>query len=1217
MMPWRAAAITGGYLVAWLALDFFGYVIRVAPGVSAWNPADGLSLALVCVFGARASPLLFVGPLITGWLFWLPDQPIVLLAHAVSTMIGYGFAGWILHRRRTDARLESLHDAAAFLSVALLGSVAVTVLDAGTLTAMGQVAERDIAPTAIALWAGDILGILGLGPFFLRAMLWLQSDPYDGPAEPPEEASRRRPRVGLILAQAALTLAMVFATPYRWGVFADSPTQFILICVVWIALTHGAAGAAVGVVGVNLALLILKQAGDVPLSLQDQQLLLAAVGITGVLVGAAVSETRRRTAQLTQSRAEIEARRATSTAQKEIELNYARAQEIAGMGSYRWDSTTGEVWWSDQFYRLLGAEPGAFVPKAASFHDFVHPDDRGQMDRLVDDIRSGRTGGTVNVVRIIRKDGVQRRFRLAREIEPDAHGSAQRIFGVVQDITEEYETTQALRQSRERGAVVGANMPGAVFQHRLGPDGEIAFSFMSGGVKRLFGISREDVLANSQSLLDVIHPDDRLVFRLALANAAKSSAPWRQEFRVVTPSGVTWVRGAAQSRTGEDDRPIWEGVLLDINAEKFATDELKKSEDRFRRIASDAPMAIAIVGVGDGLVRFANRACEEMFGYEVGDMRGIAARTIAAEPGELGKFRAELRRTGIVSNRELRLRRRDGAQFWGMFSFMTLGVAEPDEILICGFDSTELRETRAELSRQAVDLAGRIEELRCLYMIARLTNDARRPLGEVCRELVHELPQGLRVPREVSVRIALRGEEFTSETYRVGGIGMSQEIVVDGETIGEIEVSLDANTTLSSAAFLEGERELVETAAMHIARMVAERDLAERLVQSQKLESLGQLTGGIAHDFNNLLTIIFGNLELGEAQCGSNVTLHKCVTNAMQAARRAADLTAQLQAFSRRQALLPITVELNDLVGGMLQLLRRTLGEGIEVTTDLAPTPTPVRIDPSQMEATILALAVNARDAMAHGGTLAVATKLVALGADAGKDLPAGTYVELVVADTGTGMTPDVARHVFEPYFTTKDVGKGSGLGLAMAFGFLKQSGGDIEVASEAEKGTIFRIYLPLLNESVDAARDEAARRNVSAAGECILVVEDEPSVLDFVARLLRTSGYRVLTALNASQALEQLRSGTACDLLLTDVGLPGGMSGVELARAARELDPALKVVLASGYAYEHLQKSGAITEDLPLVFKPFVRRELLSRVRATLDGAPATPQNGSMEQVA
>jgi CheY-like chemotaxis protein len=314
---------------------------------------------------------------------------------------------------------------------------------------------------------------------------------------------------------------------------------------------------------------------------------------------------------------------------------------------------------------------------------------------------------------------------------------------------------------------------------------------------------------------------------------------------------------------------------------------------------------------------------------------------------------------------------------------------------------------------------------------------------------------------------------------------------------------------------------------------------------------------------------------------------------------------------------MPIAVELNELVSGMLALLRRTLGEQVEVATELAPTPTPIRIDPSRMEAAILAMAVNARDAMPSGGRLAIATRVAQLTADAGKGLPAGTYVELSIADTGVGMAPDVARRVFEPFFTTKDVGKGSGLGLATVFGFLKQSGGHIEVQSEEGKGSVFRLYIPLLDERVDAEREEAAKRDVAAAGETILVVEDEREVLDFVARLLRTSGYRVITASDGAQALDVIRGDSACNMMLADIGLPGGMSGVELARAAREINPGLKVILASGYAHEHLEKSGAFAEGLPVLFKPFVRRELLSRLRATLDGAPEAQQNGSMEAVA
>jgi len=1218
MMPWRAAAVTGGYLVSWLALDFFGYVIRVAPGASVWNPANGLSLALVCVFGPRTIPLLLVGPLISGWLLWMPDAPMAVVANAVACAAGFGIAGWLLHTRRTDARLETLNGAAAFIGFALIGGFVASGLSAAAMVWTGALAQSDLARSTLTLWAGDTLGIFGLGPFFLRAMLWVKSAPYESQAARHEPKPRARPRVLLALIQAVALILAVAASPYRWGVFDDSPTQFILIAVVWIALSHGAAGAAVAVVAVNLGLLILKHFGNLPLALQDQQLLLAAVGIAGILVGAAVSEARKRSDQLAQSRTELDRRRAAAEAQKEIEINYSHAQEIAGIGSYRWDALTGEVWWSDKFYRLLGVEPGSIEPKTLTFHDFVHPDDRGQMDRLADDIRSGRLPGTANVVQIIRRDGQVRRFRLAREIEIGPNGKACRIFGVVQDITEEYETSRALRENRERGAAVAANMPGAVFQHRLTPSGTIAFTFVSDGVRRLFGMSPEEMIANPEAVIEAIHPDDRVVVRLAIENAGKAGTPWQQEFRVLAPTGVKWVRGAADARIGEHGGHVWDGILLDISAERSAAEELKKSEERFRRIASDAPMAIAIIGARDGMVRFANRACEEMFGYGLGELRDVPARSLCADLADFVKLRPQVRNLGTVSNREMKLRRRDGSQLWGLFSFMSIDAAAGEEVLACGFDSTALREAQATLSRQALDLSARVEELRCLYMVARLTNDSNRNVEDICRDLVDVLPQGLRAPRRTSVRIALRGEEFKSAGHCDGGYRLTHPIMADGEALGVLEVALDDASHVERASpFSQEERDLVETAAMHLGRMVAERDVAERLVQAQKLESLGQLTGGIAHDFNNLLTIIFGNLELCEAQCEPNVTLQKCIANAMSASRRAADLTVQLQAFSRRQALLPTVVQLNDLVSGMLEILHRTLGEQVEVVTDLTTVPTSVRLDPTQMETAILNLALNARDAMPAGGKMTVATRIVELPGNPSAEISAGAYVELSVSDTGTGMAPEVAKHVFEPFFTTKEVGKGSGLGLSMVFGYVKQSGGHIEVETEIGRGSTFRVCVPLVDEHAETMRDEAAAKDAVVGGEAILVVEDEPQLLDYLARLLRTSGYRTITATDAAQALTLIRGGCGCDLLLTDVGLPGGMNGVELARAAREIDPALKIVLASGYNQDRLNQIGAAAEEMPLVLKPFVRRDLLSCLRSALDGEPVVDQDRSMGWVA
>jgi PAS domain S-box-containing protein len=1207
-MPWRAAAVTGGYLVAWLALDFFGYVFRVAPGASVWNPADGLSLALVAVFGPRMIPLLLVGPLMNGWLFWLPESPLAVAINALCVTACYGIAGWMLYARRFDARLERLPDAAAFVAIAFFASLGAAALGGLSLVWTGITAQAALSQTILQIWAGDTIGIFGLAPFFLRAMLWVKGALYEEEKDDEEEAPRVPLRPGLIFAQAVLTIAVVAASPFRWGVFTDSPTQLVLAVVVWVALTHGAAGAAVVVVAVNLGLLVVHQFASMPLAIQDQQLLLVTVGMVGILIGAAVSARARVAAQLAESRAEVARRRAAAEAQKEVETHLARAQEVAGMASYRWDAKSGEVWWSDQFYRLLGMAPGEISPSAESLLEFVHPDDRPQAGDKVEEIRAGRHDVAMNVLRIIRRDGAVRHFRLAREMELGADGKLSRIVGVVQDITEEHDRSIALRESRERLALVAANLPGVVFQHSLTGSGGIACTFIGEGARRLFGVAPEEIIARPDSLLDLIHPDDRKIVQLTVKEAAKSGTPWQQEFRVLAPDGPTWVRGAAQPRAGDDGAYLWDGVLVDIQAEKALEYELRKSEERFRLIASQAPMAIAIVGADDGKLHFSNRACENMFRYAVGEMRGLLARGLCADPTEFARMRYPLRKSGTVASREMRLRRRDGTQFWGIFSFMAINEdgQGADEILACGFDSTELHETRAELARHAFDLGIRIKELRCLYLVSKLANDTTRPIGELCRELIEVLPQGLRFPDQTGVRLVLRDEEYLSAGYQEGRWQLQSPVIAEGEAVGEIAITLP-NEVVSDylAPFLQEERDLVDTVALHLGRMISERDRATRLVQAQKLESLGQLTGGIAHDFNNLLTVIFGNLELAEAQCQGNVTLQKCVANAMQASRRAAELTAQLQAFSRRQALLPMTLQLNDLISDTLELLRRSIGEGVEIVTELdlgAPT---VRVDPVQMEAALLNLAVNARDAMPNGGRLFIATHAVTLSARPTSELPPGSYVELVVSDTGTGMEPEVLKRIFEPFFTTKDVGQGTGLGLSMVFGFVKQSGGHIEVASEPGRGTTFAIHLPAV--AADAASEQnAANSDKALPGECILVVEDEPQVLDYVARLLRTSGYRVLTATSGRAALALLESNSGIDLLLSDVGLPEGMSGVELVGRARELYPDLKVILASGYAYEHLLKSGAIADELPLVFKPFVRRELLTRIRSALDDAHA-----------
>jgi signal transduction histidine kinase len=377
----------------------------------------------------------------------------------------------------------------------------------------------------------------------------------------------------------------------------------------------------------------------------------------------------------------------------------------------------------------------------------------------------------------------------------------------------------------------------------------------------------------------------------------------------------------------------------------------------------------------------------------------------------------------------------------------------------------------------------------------------------------------------------------------------------------------------------------LRTMVHYVERIEAEAKLRRRteetLRQAQKLEAVGQLTGGIAHDFNNLLTIIIGNLDTMKRRLAKDAgdlgaALGRLVDNALEGARNAAQLTHRLLAFSRRQPLEPKRVDLNRVVSGMSELLRRTLGEPVDVETVLAGGLWPTFADAHQLENVLINLGTNARDAMPDGGRITIETANAYLD-DAYvarfSEVPAGQYVLLSVADTGTGIPPKVLEHVFEPFFTTKEVGRGTGLGLAMVHGFVKQSGGHIRIYSEEGHGTTVKIYLPRLREteeiaSVPAAADEAAVGGEVGArnGEAILLVEDNDGVRAYTKSTLEELGYQVLEAADASQALRHLGQAARIDLLFTDVVLPGGMGGRELAQRVARERPSLPVLFTTGY---------------------------------------------------
>jgi len=439
-----------------------------------------------------------------------------------------------------------------------------------------------------------------------------------------------------------------------------------------------------------------------------------------------------------------------------------------------------------------------------------------------------------------------------------------------------------------------------------------------------------------------------------------------------------------------------------------------------------------------------------------------------------------------------------------------------------------------------------------------------------------------------ALRIARETGKFEAESWRMrkDGTRFYANVVLDalrdekGELIGFAKITRD---------------------------MTERRAIEEQLAQSQKLEAIGLLTGGVAHDFNNLLTVIIGNLDIiGHASSTPERRL-RAVHLARQGAQRAATLTQQLLAFSRRQPLNPKPEDINKLVAGASELLRPLLGEMIALETVLSGGLWLTDVDANQLESVLVNLALNARDAMPNGGKLTIETANAHLDEMYRKqgnlDVALGQYVLICITDNGTGMTKDVLNHAFEPFYTTKPTGQGTGLGLSQVYGFVKQSGGNVKIYTEVGHGTTVRIYLPRFISSKAPSADVALALEAVGGHETILLVEDDRDVREFGTDTLRDLGFNVIEAADGTTALDILMRHPQIDLLFTDVGLPG-LNGRQLAEKARQIRPGLPVLFTTGYARNAIVHQGRLDEGVELLTKPYTRERMAARIREILDAS-------------
>jgi PAS domain S-box-containing protein len=447
-------------------------------------------------------------------------------------------------------------------------------------------------------------------------------------------------------------------------------------------------------------------------------------------------------------------------------------------------------------------------------------------------------------------------------------------------------------------------------------------------------------------------------------------------------------------------------------------------------------------------------------------------------------------------------------------------------------------------------------------------------------------------------------------TDRQDELCMLEEQLRRGEQIAPCETirvhkdgtRIDVSLTMSPVTDPEG----VVLGVSAIARdITAQKQLQEQLRHAHKMEAIGQLTGGLAHDFNNLLGVIVGNLDLLEDVVGEHAIARKRIQTAQRAAMRGADLTRRLLAFARRQHLTPAPTGVNALITELLEMLPRTLGPDIQIATQLAADVPPAQVDPAGLENALLNLALNARDAMPGGGTLTFATKRVPLDAayppvKAG-EIGAGTYVWLSVSDTGQGMSRAILDKVFEPFFTTKSREKGTGLGLAMVYGFVKQSSGHIRIYSEPGHGTSMHLYVPVAEGAAPPVLDTIASQVTAPVRGTVLVVDDEVDLLEVAGAYLEEMGFTALSAVDGPSALAVAARTPALDILLTYEVMPGGINGVALAQQIRQQHPNVTVIYASGFPSSALAERSQLQVDGPLVNKPYRKGELTAAVHQAL----------------
>lgn len=869
-------------------------------------------------------------------------------------------------------------------------------------------------------------------------------------------------------------------------------------------------------------------------------------------------------------------------------LRQNEAIKAGNVGFWDWDLKSNKVQYSKEWKSQIGYEDHEIGDDFEEWRSRVHPDDLAPIVEKVNQSIAEKRLHDRAEFRFRHKNGSYRWILAQAAILQDEEGNPVRMLGSHIDITDQKRLEEELRKNER--LLKEAQHVAKIGHWEL--DSPSGTPLWSEEIFHIFGLDPKDSPPSFKAHRDIVHPEDWPSLNRSIQRLTTHGTPFDIVFRILRSNDETgWMHAIGVAERDENGRVTrMFGTAQDITELKQAEDKLRTSELWLRSIYSALDEGVLVL-TGDRKLMSANKAAQRIFGYSSDELFNHSAEILHVDQEHYEEFGRRINES-FDSNKaahfEFELKRKNGDVFPSEHTVSLLKNETDESVGMVSIvrDITDrknaekaLRQSRDRLNTLVNNLIDSIVVTDKEGTIQFVNNAACELLGR---------------KREVLIGTALGLPMDTDNLFDI------EATTPDGEK-RYAEVKANTIDWEGKSAYLLSLRDIT----LRREAMDERDEMREQFEQAQKLESIGRLAGGVAHDFNNMLSVIRGNTDLALLEASPADPLYKKLEEIQRAAERSTNIIRQLLAFARKQVVSPEVLYLNDTLEGMLKMLRRLIGEDIDLVWKPDTNLWLVNVDPSQIDQILANLCVNARDAISGVGKVTIETQNVILeeadSAKHGRAAP-GEYVMLSVTDNGSGMDSETLDKIFEPFFTTKEVGKGTGLGLSTVYGIVTQNEGFVNAYSEPGKGTTIRIYLPRYQGKVDKEVNPEKTEMPRGRGETVLIVEDDPTVLDLSKKILEYLGYDVLATESPLEAVEIIREHDRhIHLVLTDSVMPK-MSGKELARKVQKIRPGIKILFMSGYTATTITSHGLLPEGVQFIDKPLVVETVARKVREVLD---------------